>query len=135
MPTVTVLILAPLPDPAAGPLERILDDARAALAEHHRAGFLAAGATGVVVHREPPDDTPFGARLRRLAVDIGAGGLVVLGARDLRERGEHNARQSIVADNRMSRLTMTLASTGNRLSFIRSAVAPGARPIQFRWIV
>ena len=80
MPTVTVLILAPLPDPAAGPLERILDDARAALAEHHRAGFLAAGATWVVVHREPPDDTPFGARLRRLAVDIGPGGLVVLGA-------------------------------------------------------
>jgi RsiW-degrading membrane proteinase PrsW (M82 family) len=63
------------------------------------------------------------------------GGLVVLGARDLRERGEHNARQSMVAVNRMSRLTMTLASTGNRLSFIRSAVAPGARPIQFRWIV
>ncbi len=77
---VTVLILAPLPDPAAGPLERLLDDARAALAAHHRAGFLAAGAAEVVIRREPPDDTPFGARLRRLADELRPAGLVVLGA-------------------------------------------------------
>src|SRR5512139_1146869 len=69
MPPVTVLILAPALADDAGPLERRLDDARAALAEHHRRGFLAAGAHEVVVRREPPDDTPFGTRLRRLVAE------------------------------------------------------------------
>ena len=84
MPEVAVLILAPAPDPDAGPLARLLDDARAGLAEHHRRAFLAAGAATVLVRREPPDDTPFGARLRRLASEVlGDGrpaGLVILGA-------------------------------------------------------
>ncbi len=77
---VTVLILAPLPDPAAGPLERLLDDIRAVLLEHHRAGFDAAGAARVVIRQEPPDDTPFGARLRRLVDELRPAGLVVMGA-------------------------------------------------------
>lgn len=84
MPSVTVLVLAPMAGPEAGPLERGLDAVRAALAEHHRAAFLAAGADRVIVHREPPDHTPFGARLRRLVGGLGAeassGGLIVLGA-------------------------------------------------------
>ncbi len=80
MPPVTVLVLAPSPAPDAGPLERHLDDARSALAEHHRRGFLDAGAADVVVHREPPDDTPFGARLRRLVDQLRPAGLVILGA-------------------------------------------------------
>lgn len=83
MPPVSVLILAPAPTPGAGPLARLLDDARVALGEHHRRGFLADGAAGVVIRREPPDDTPFGARLRRLAGEIlpsGPAGLIVLGA-------------------------------------------------------
>ena len=80
MPPVTVLVLAPLLAADAGPLERRLDDARTALAEHHRHAFLAAGADEVVVRREPPDDTPFGARLRRLVEELGPAGLVVLGA-------------------------------------------------------
>jgi hypothetical protein len=80
MPPVTVLLLAPLPDPAAGPLERLLDEVRAALLDHHRAAFGAAGAAHVVVRQEPPDDTPFGARLRRLAAELEPDGLVVMGA-------------------------------------------------------
>jgi hypothetical protein len=81
MPPVTVLVLAPSPAVDAGPLERVLEEARDALAEHHRRGFLAAGADEVVVHREPPDDTPFGARLRRLVEAlVPRGGLVVTGA-------------------------------------------------------
>ncbi len=84
MPPVTVLILAPkLPD-GAGHLEAFLDAARTALAEHHRRRFLAAGAAHAVIRREPPDSTPFGARLQRLAGELLAGvgpaGLVVLGA-------------------------------------------------------
>ena len=80
MAPVTVLVLAPVPARDAGPLERTLDAARAALAEHHRRGFLAAGADAVVLRREPPDDTPFGARLRRLVAELRPAGLVVLGA-------------------------------------------------------
>jgi len=86
MPPVSVLILAPAPSPVAGPLTRILDDARAALAEHHRRGFLAAGAVDAVIRREPPDDTPFGARLRRVSAEtlpVGPAGLVVLSAASL----------------------------------------------------
>lgn len=80
MPPVTVLILAPALAPDAGPLTRRLDEARSSLAEHHRRGFLAAGADEVVIRREPPDDTPFGTRLRRWVAGLGPGGLVVLGA-------------------------------------------------------
>jgi CTP:molybdopterin cytidylyltransferase MocA len=80
MTPVTVLVLAPEIAPDAGPLERVLDAARTALAEHHRVGFAAAGDTTVIVRREPPDDTPFGARLRRLVEELAPDGLVVLGA-------------------------------------------------------
>ena len=80
MPPVTVLILDPALAPDAGPLERVLDAAREAIAEHHRRGFLAAGAARVVIRREPPDDTPFGARLRRLAGELRPAGLVAIGA-------------------------------------------------------
>jgi hypothetical protein len=83
MPPVTVLILAPSLAPDAGPLERVLDAARGALAEHNRRGFLDAGAAEAVIRRERPDDTPFGARLRRLAGELRPVGLVVLGAGSL----------------------------------------------------
>ncbi len=83
MPPVTVLILAPALAPDAGPLERALDAAHEALAEHHWRGFLDAGAAEVVIRRELPDDTPFGARLRRLAGELRPAGLVVLGAGSL----------------------------------------------------
>jgi hypothetical protein len=80
---VTVFILAPAAVRAAGPFERHLDAIRGALAVRQAAGFSAAGADAVVVHRELPDDTPFGARLRRLVRDHGGGGIVVLGAGSL----------------------------------------------------
>jgi hypothetical protein len=77
---VTALILAPAAASGARPLEAHLDAVRGALAVRHAAAFSAAGADAVVVHRELPDDLPFGERLRRLVRDNGAGGLVVLGA-------------------------------------------------------
>jgi len=94
---VTVLILAPLPDPAAGPLERVLDEARAALAEVHRSAFLAAGASDVLVRREPPDDTPFGSRLRRLVGELNPAGLVVLGAGSIPLAGPADLRAFVEA--------------------------------------
>ena len=82
MARVIVRILHPPLAPTAGPLERLLAAARVAAAERHLAGFRRAGADDVAIVSESADDTPFGARLRRLvaiAVEQAAG-LVVLGS-------------------------------------------------------
>ncbi len=97
MPPVTVLILSPELAPDAGPLVRGLDAARIALAEIHRRGFLAAGADEVVIHREAPDDTPFGTRLRRLVAAAGDGGLVVLGAGSVPLATPNDLREFVAA--------------------------------------
>jgi len=77
---VTAIILHPEPGPGAGPLERAVAAARANLAEQHRTAFRAAGASAARIVAGPPDDVPFGRRLRELASKIGDGGLVVLGS-------------------------------------------------------
>lgn len=81
---VVVIILHAEPPAGAGPLTRAVADARAALAERHRIGFLAAGATDARVVSGEPDGVPFGRRLRTLAARLGDdsldGGLVVLGS-------------------------------------------------------
>lgn len=80
MPPVAVRILHPAPAPDAGPIARWVADERAALAERHRRGFLAAGATDVAIDGGPPDDRSFGSRLRDLVAHRSSGGLVVLGS-------------------------------------------------------
>jgi hypothetical protein len=75
---VVILHLEATPD--AGPLTQAVATARADLAEHHRRGFAQAGVTSVRVLAGPPDDVSFGARLRGVALDSAAGGLVVLGS-------------------------------------------------------
>ena len=98
MAHVTVLILAPDLAPDAGPLRRLVNEAWSAMAEWHRDGFLAAGANCVEIRREPPDDTPFGARLRRLIAELELpGGLVVLGAGALPLARPADRRDFIVA--------------------------------------
>jgi hypothetical protein len=77
---VSVFILHPQTGPKAGPLEAAVSAARAALAERHRVGFLAAGATSARIVSGPADDTPFGSRLRGLTADAGEAGLVALGS-------------------------------------------------------
>lgn len=64
----------------ARPLERLLDAARRDLSERHVAGFRAAGADDVAIVAGPPDDTPFGARLRELVERERPAGLVILGS-------------------------------------------------------
>jgi hypothetical protein len=64
----------------AGPLEGWVADARCRLADHHRVAFAAAGATGVRIVAGPPDDTPFGARLRDFTERERPAGIVVLGS-------------------------------------------------------
>lgn len=73
------ILHAPAAD-TAGPLERWVAAERAVLAERHRHGFQRAGATSVRIVSGPPDDTPFGARLRQLVATHRPGGVVVLGS-------------------------------------------------------
>jgi hypothetical protein len=82
MRDVTVWILHPEPAADAGPLERWVAAERARIAERHRAGFLRAGAASVRIVSGPPDDTPFGARLRDLVHEATPrpAGVVVLGS-------------------------------------------------------
>lgn len=80
MTAVSVAILHPQARPDAGRLVRAVAEARADLAERHRAGFLEAGARRARIMTGQEDDTPFGARLRAVAADVGSGGLVVLGS-------------------------------------------------------
>ena len=77
--------------PESGLLERWLADLRAANAARLRDGFAAAGADADVLV-SPPDDTPFGARLRALAegrprdeglVVVGSGALPLASRADL----------------------------------------------------
>lgn len=77
---VAVRILHPEPGPLAGPLERWVGAARAGLAERHRRALLAAGADDVAIRGGPPDDTPFGARLRAIVRADRPEGLVILGS-------------------------------------------------------
>lgn len=97
MPPVTALILFPELAPTAGPLSRALDAGLVALAARHRDALLAAGADEVIVRREPADDTPFGARLRRLAPELGRGGVIVLGAGAIPLAGAADYRAFVVA--------------------------------------
>lgn len=80
MTEVSVAILHPGAGPDAGPLVRAVAEARAGLAERHRAGFLEAGARRAWIVTGQADDMPFGARLRAIAAEVGPGGLVVLGS-------------------------------------------------------
>ena len=80
MSDVAVLILHPEPGPRAGELEGWVAAARATMAERHRRGFLAAGATDVTVSGGPPDGVSFGARLRAFVARSRLGGVVVLGS-------------------------------------------------------
>jgi hypothetical protein len=80
MPPVAVRILHPGPDPASGQLTRWVADARSVLAEHHRRGFVAAGADDVALVTGPHDDRTFGGRLRDLVRVDRPAGLVVLGS-------------------------------------------------------
>jgi hypothetical protein len=85
MVRVIVRILHPEPGSSAGPLEHLLAIARRAVGERHVAGFRDAGADDVRLVTGPPDDTPFGARLRAILAETGGGatGLVVLGSGSL----------------------------------------------------
>jgi hypothetical protein len=110
---VDVIILHPLPDPAAGPLERGLAEARRALAGRNRASFETAGAATVRVVAGIPDGRPFGTRLRGMLAELEPGrGLVLLGSGSLplASAADHRAfvaaaaadEPAVLANNRYS---------------------------------
>jgi hypothetical protein len=78
---VAIRILHPAPGSDAGPLERLLADARAANADRLATRFRHAGSHDVRIESSPPDGRPFGARLRELLTGLAPrGGIVVLGS-------------------------------------------------------
>jgi hypothetical protein len=79
MAAVLVLILHAEARPGAGPLETWVAAARREFADIHDAGFAGAG-TDVRILAGPPDDTPFGARLRTFVERERPKGIVVLGS-------------------------------------------------------
>ena len=103
----------------AGPLELLLGAARRDLAARQAAGFLLAGADDVAIVAGPPDDTPFGARLRDLVRRERLEGLVVLGSgavplakeRDLRAfvAAARSSGRTALANNRYSADVLAVA--------------------------
>src|SRR5215212_8093993 len=75
-----VLILHPTPASRADDIEAWVADARAALAERHRLGFLTTGANRATVVAGPPDGRTFGARVAEFVAERRPAGLVVLGS-------------------------------------------------------
>jgi hypothetical protein len=109
---VAVRLLHVEADPAAGTLVRRLVRVRRSLADQLADQFRLAGADDVRVVAAPPDDTPFGARLRAIVRDerpaglvvAGSGSLVLARARDLRPFVDAAARSDrfALANNRFS---------------------------------
>jgi hypothetical protein len=119
---VVVFILHPEAGAAAGPLEHWVAATRAVIAERHRRGFEAAGAERVVIVSGPADDTPFGARLRRLvereqpagAVVLGSGAVPLISARERRRLVEVAGSPSprAIANSRFSADVVGIAPAG-----------------------
>jgi hypothetical protein len=93
---VSVLIFH-APARGTGPREIAFERCRAILAEHHRAGFLAAGASTATIVTEPADGEPFGARLgRALRAHAATGvGVVLLGSGALPLAGTADRRRFV----------------------------------------
>lgn len=104
---VTVRILHPEPGPAAGPIERWVALARAELAERHRRAFVRAGAADVAVVSGPPDDTPFGGRLRAIVRADRPAGLVVLGSGAIPLAAARDYTDLVAAAGRDARRALT----------------------------
>jgi hypothetical protein len=146
---VVVTILHRQAGAGSGPLERSLVAARLAVARRHMAGFLEAASESPAIEIDariesgPPDDTPFGRRLRRLALDAaeaGWSGLVVLGSgaiplarrRDLRELLDAAASGGRVAlaNNRYSADAVAIGDPGG----LRALPDLGADNALPRWL-
>jgi hypothetical protein len=117
----------------AGRLTLATAEARRALAERHRLGFLKAGARHARIIAGPPDGRPFGTRLHELLGDIGDGGLIVLGsgavplstARDRRDLLEAAGadRPNALTNNRYSADVVAIARARSTLANVPPGLA------------
>ncbi len=119
MTEVDVAILHLEPDAAAGPLTHATAAARMELADRHRRGFLAAGATAATVHVGRADGVSFGERLRDLAAGVSDGGLIVLGSGAIPLATAADRRELVEA----ARRTEAAALTNNQYSADVVAIA------------
>jgi hypothetical protein len=120
---VTVRILHPESGPTSGPIGRWVAAERVTLAEHHRVAFGDAGAVDVAIVRGPPDDTPFGARLRTIVEGVRPAGLVILGSGAIPLATERDYRDLVaaaatddrvaLANNRFSADVVAIACAGS----------------------
>ena len=141
MPPVSVIILHREPPAAAGPLERLVADARAEVADRQARRFRRAGARDVSLVSGPPDEVAFGTRLRELLPPRGRRrGLVVLGSgsiplargRDLRRfvRAAASKERRALANNRYSADIVAIARA-DRLRRVPALPGDNALP---RWL-
>jgi hypothetical protein len=138
---VAVLILHPTPAGAPGEIERWVADARAGLAERHRRGFLAAGATDATIVAGPPDERSFGSRIRAFVATRRPGGLVVLGsgAIPLATAADRRALVAVagatgraaLANNRYSADVVAIAAAAEGLVALPDLATDNALP---RWL-
>jgi hypothetical protein len=141
MTDVDVAILHPEPGPDAGPLTRATAAARLDVAERHQRGFLEAGATRARILTGPPDERPFGARLREIAAGLGDGGLVVLGSGAVPLATSADRREFVaaaggretraLANNRYSADVIAVANARSVLANVPDLPSDNALP---RWL-
>jgi hypothetical protein len=137
---VAVLILHPEPANGAHDIEQWVAAARRSVAERHRAGFLAAGASDVALVSGPPDARTFGTRLRMFVASRRPAGLVVLGSGAMplattvdRRRfveAAGSTRRVALANNRYSSDAIAVAGAGS-LTAMPDLIADNALP---RWL-
>jgi hypothetical protein len=122
----------------AGPLTRLLANARRRLADRHAAGFTRLGRADVQVVSDLPDDTRFGARLRRVAprggglISLGSGAVPLATAADLQAfiRAAQRDGRFALANNRYS-ADVVAVSDASVLSSLPDLPADNALP---RWL-
>ncbi len=141
MRPVAVRILHPDPGTSAGPIERWVAASRAIVAERHRMGFAAAGADDVRVLVGPPDDTPFGHRLRDLVRAERPAGLVILGSGSIPLATTQDRREFVevagsddrraLANNRYSADIVAIAHASDVLADLPDLPGDNALP---RWL-
>ncbi|HEX8939441.1 MAG TPA: hypothetical protein VF763_04695 [Candidatus Limnocylindrales bacterium] len=138
MDGVTVLVFHRPAAPAAGPLERLLADARARLAEDQTGAWRRAGARRVELVAAT-DDRPFGQRLREATANrrdgivvLGSGALALARLTDLRRfvAAAADAHGPALANNRYSADVVALPA-GRDLAGLPDLPADNALP---RWL-
>ena len=121
-----MLILHPTATADAGPLVRALAEARRALAERQRAGFLAAGADSAEVVAGAPDGLSFGERLGAEMRARAAGARGAAGSAGSAGTGAIGAPGGVIV---MGSGSIPLARAADLRRFVEVAAGPGGHAL------